>query len=125
GSEPRLRGSERPHSEPPGSVTTHSSLTTTLVRRREEAERARALSVVAGIGALGTIAALLIGDRASPSLWVAVAWLALTVIGSIVGYVMDRMGYPIGPRRLLAMGLLATVGVLSLIVHIGVFSLAV
>src|SRR5690606_3818190 len=45
--------------------------------------------------------------------------------GSIVGYVMDRMGYPIGPRRLLAMGLLATVGVLSLIVHIGVFSLAV
>ncbi|MCB9607719.1 MAG: hypothetical protein H6716_14080, partial [Polyangiaceae bacterium] len=80
----------RPLSEPPASgVTTHSSLTTTLVRRREEAERARALSVVAGIGALGTIAALLIGDRASPSLWVAVAWLTFTALGSVVGYVMD------------------------------------
>ncbi|MEZ4373675.1 MAG: serine/threonine-protein kinase [Polyangiaceae bacterium] len=110
---------------PPSGMTTQSSLTTTLVRRREEAERARALSVVAGIGAIGTIAALLIGDRASPSLWVAVSWLAFTALGSVVGYAMDRMGYPIGPRRLLTMGLLATVGILALIVHIGVFSLAV
>ncbi|MGE3669814.1 MAG: hypothetical protein AB7K71_09150, partial [Polyangiaceae bacterium] len=51
---------------PPSGMTTQSSLTTTLVRRREEAERARAHSVVAGIGAIGTIAAQLIGDRATP-----------------------------------------------------------
>ncbi|MCA9629700.1 MAG: serine/threonine protein kinase, partial [Myxococcales bacterium] len=114
----------RPLSEPP-SVSTQSTLTSTLVRRREEAERARALSVVAGAGALATIIALLIGDTASPSLWVAIGWLAVTAIGAGSGFVMDRMGHAIGPRRLLAMGLLATIAILALIVHIGVFSLAV
>lgn len=117
----------RPLSEPPPSVATTSATAeaTTLVRRREESERARALTVVAGAGSIATIAALLIGDTSTPSQWVAVSFMGATALGAGVGFVSDRLGHAIGPRRLLAMGLLATASILALIVHIGVFSLAV
>ncbi len=106
-------------------TATTSAEATTLVRRREESERARALTVVAGAGSIATIAALLIGDTNTPSRWVAIGCMAATALGASGGFVSDRLGHPIGPRRLLAMGLLATAAVLALIVHIGVFSLAV
>src|SRR5690606_9783083 len=116
----------RPLSEPPPSVMSAATAeATTLVRRQEESERGRALTVVAGAGAVATLAALLIGDTGPPSRWVAVAFMSATALGAGGGFLADRLGYAIGPRRLLAMGLLATASILALIVHIGVFSLAV